>query len=89
MPNFRRKEKKDFERDLEHKAMRNGKVDEKSPQEWTDEMQSKVQTADRQRDARERKQMEIEAFNSQQRQISEKLEEIVAFSMSPMTLRSP
>ena len=88
MPNFRRKEKEDFERDLEHKAMRNGKVDEKSLQEWTDEMQSKVQTADRQRDARERKQMEIEDFNSQQRQISEKLEEIEAFSMSPMALRS-
>ena len=89
MPNFRRKEKEDFERDLGHKAMRNGKVDEKSLQEWTDEMQSKVQTADRQRDARERKQMEMEDFNSQQRQISEKLEEIVAFSMSPITLRSP
>ena len=33
--------------------------------------------------------MEIEDFNSQQRQISEKLEEIVAFSVSPISMRSP
>ena len=88
MPNFRRKEKEDFERDLERKAMRNGKVDEKSLQEWTDEMQSKVQTADRQRDARERKQMEKEDFSSQQRRTWEKLEEIVAFSVSATALKS-
>ena len=45
-------------------------------------MQSKVQ---REIEARERKRMEIEDFDSQQRRISEKLEEIVAFSKSPLT----
>ena len=32
------KKKEDFEKDLEHKAVYNGKIDEKSLQEWTDEM---------------------------------------------------
>ena len=45
VPSFGRKKKENFERDLGHKAMRNGKIDEKSLQEWTDEMQSKVQAA--------------------------------------------
>ena len=48
MPNFKRKNKEDFEKDLEHKAVNNGKVDEKRLQEWTDEMQSKVRAAERQ-----------------------------------------
>ena len=47
VPNFRRKKKKDFVKDLERKAVYNGKIDEKILQEWTDEMQSKVQAAAR------------------------------------------
>ena len=54
MPNFKRKKKEDFEKDLEHKAVYNGKIDEKSLQKWTDEMQSKVQKAERELEARER-----------------------------------
>ena len=46
VPNFRRKKKEDFEKDFAHKVVYNGKVDEKSLQEWTDEMQSKVQEAE-------------------------------------------
>ena len=56
MPNFKRK-KKEIEKDLEHKAVYNGKVDEKSLQEWIDEMQSKVQKDERELEARERKWM--------------------------------
>ena len=88
VPSFRRKKKEDFEKDFGHKAVYNGKVDEKSLQEWTDEMRSKVQTAARQRAARERKQMEIEDFSSQQRRTCDTLEEIVAFSVSPIALKS-
>ena len=65
MPNFKRKKKEDFEKDLEHKAVYNGKVDEKRLREWTDEMQSKVQKAERELEARERKWMESEDSNSQ------------------------
>ena len=89
MPSLGRKKKEDFEKDFKHKVVYDGKVDEKRLREWTDEMQSKVQKADREIEARERKRMEIEDFNSQQRQISEKLEEIVAFSISPISMRSP
>ena len=64
MPNFGRKNKEDFERDLEHKAMHNGKVDEKSLQEWTDEMQSEVQKAERELEARERWWIETEDCTS-------------------------
>ena len=59
MPNFKRKNKEDFEKDLEHKTVYNGKIDEKSLQEWTDEMQSKVQRAERELEAREGKWMEF------------------------------
>ena len=54
VPNFGRKTKEDFEKDLEHKVVYNGKVDEKRLQEWTDEMQSKVQKAERELEAREK-----------------------------------
>ena len=47
VPNFRRKTKEDFEKDFAHKVVHNGKIDEKSLQEWTDEMQSKGQKAER------------------------------------------
>ena len=87
MPNFKRKKKEDFEKDLKHKAMHNGKVDEKSLQEWTDEMQSKVQKAERELEAREETWMESEDFNSQQRRTWDKLEEIVALSVSQFRQR--
>ena len=81
-PNFKRK-KEDFEKDLRHKAMHNGKVDEKSLQEWTDEMQSKVQKAERELEARERRWMETEDCNSQRRRALEKLWEPAGFSSLP------
>ena len=67
MPNFKRKKKEDFEKDLKHKAVYNGKIDERSQQEWTDEMHSKVQKAERELEAREGKWMESEDSNSQRR----------------------
>ena len=88
VPSFRRKKKEDFEKDFGHKAVYNGKVDENSLQGWTDEMQSKVQKAERELEAGERKRMEIEDFSSQQRRTWEKLEEIVAFSVSATALKS-
>ena len=51
VPNFRRMKKEDFERYFAHKVVYNGKVDEKSLQEWTDEMQSKIQKAERELEA--------------------------------------
>ena len=83
VPSFGRKKKEDFEKDLEHKAMYNGKIDEKSLQEWTDEMQSKVQKAERELEARERKCMELEDSNSQRGRAWEKLWQPGAFSSSP------
>ena len=83
MPNFKRKKKEDFEKDLEHKAVYNGKIDEKSLQEWTDEMQSKVQRAERELEAREGKWMASEDSNAQRRRAWEKLWEPGAFSSSP------
>ena len=80
VPNFRRMKKEDFERDFAHKVVYNGKVDEKSLQEWTDEMQSKVQRADRELEARERKCMESEDSNSQRRRAWEKLWQPGTFS---------
>ena len=83
VPSFGRKKEEDFEKDLEHKAVYNAKVDEKSLQEWTDEMQSKVQKAERELEARERKCMESEDSNSQRRRAWEKLWQPGAFSSSP------
>ena len=80
VPNFRRMKKEDFERDFAHKVVYNGKVDEKSLQEWTDEMQSKVQRAERELEARERKLMESEDSNSQRRRAWEKLWQPGTFS---------
>ena len=88
VPNSRSKKKEDFEKEFEHRVRYKGKADEKSLQEWIDELQSKVQTADRQREARERKRMEIEDFSSQQGRTWDKVEEIVAFSVSPIALKS-
>ena len=83
MPNFKRKKEEDFEKDFEHEVVYNGKIDEKSLHEWTDEMQSKVQKAERELEARERNWMASEDCNSQQRRTLEKLWEPGAFSSSP------
>ena len=83
VPSFGRKKKEDFERDFAHKVVYSGKVDEKRLQEWTDEMQSKVQKAERELEARERKWMASEDSNSQRRRAWEKLWEAGAFSSSP------
>ena len=80
VPSFGRKKKEDFERDVAHKVVYNGKVDEKSLQEWTDEMQSKVQRAEREFEARERRWMKTEDRTSQRRRTLEKLCEPGAFS---------
>ena len=80
VPNFRRMKKEDFERDFAHKVVYSGKVDEKRLQEWTDEMQSKVQRAERELEARERKWMESEDSNSQRRRAWEKLWQPGTFS---------
>ena len=82
VPSFRLK-KEDFEKDFGHKAVYNGKVDEKSLQEWTDEMQSKVQKAELELKVRERKWMASEDSNSQQRRTLEMFWEPGAFSSSP------
>ena len=82
VPNFRRK-KEVCEKDFKHKAVYDGRVDEKRLQEWTDEMQSKVQAAERQLEARERKWMELEDSSSQGRRAWEKLWEAGAFHSSP------
>ena len=42
VPNFRFKKKENFEGDFKHRAVYDGKVDERKLQEWTDEMQPKV-----------------------------------------------
>ena len=82
VPSFGRK-KEDFERDFAHKVVYSGKVDEKRLREWTDEMQSKVQKAERELEARERKWMESEDSNSQRRRAWEKLWHPGGFSSSP------
>ena len=81
--NFKREKEEDFEKNLEHKTVYNGKIDEKSLQEWTDEMQSKVQRAERELEAREGKWMESEDSNDQRRRAWEKLWEPESFSSSP------
>ena len=83
VPSFGRKKKEDFEKDFGHKVVYDGKVDEKRLREWTDEMQSKVQKAERELEARESKWMASEDSNSQRRRAWEKLWEAGAFSSSP------
>ena len=82
VPSFGRKKKEDFEKDFGHKVVYDGKVDEKRLREWTDEMQSKVQKAERELEARERKWMASEDSNSQRRRTWEKLQELGDFSSS-------
>ena len=83
VPSFGRKKKEDFERDFAHKVVYNGKVDEKRLQEWTDEMQSMVQKAEHELEAKESKWMASEDINSQRRRTWEKLRELGDFSSSP------
>ena len=54
MPNFRLKNKENFEEDFKHRAVYDGKVNERKLQEWIDEMQPKVHAAECQLEARER-----------------------------------
>ena len=63
--------------------MYNGKVDEKSLQEWTDEMQSKIQQAERELEARESKWMASEDSNSQRRRAWEKIWDPRVLALSP------
>ena len=83
VPSFKRKKREDFEKDFGHKTVYNGKVDEKSLQEWTDEMQSKVEKAERELEARERNWMASEDSNSQRRQAWEKIWDPRVLALSP------
>ena len=82
VPNYRHK-KEDFDKDSKHKVVYNGKADERSLQEWTDEMQSQVHAAERQLEARERKWMELEDSSFQRCRVWEKLWAPRAFASSP------
>ena len=73
VPNFRFRNKENFEGDFKHRAVYDGKVDERKLQEWIDEMQPKVRVAERQLETRERKWMETEDSNSQRRRALEKV----------------
>ena len=55
VPNFRLKNKENFEEDFKHRAVYDGKVNERKLQEWIDEMQPKVHAAECQLETRERK----------------------------------
>ena len=52
MPNFRLKNKENFEEDFKHRAVFDGKVNERKLQEWIDEMQPNVHV-ERQLETRE------------------------------------
>ena len=77
VPNFRLKNKENFEEDFEHRAVYDGKVKQKKLQEWIDEVQPKVHAAERQLETRERKRertwMESEDSSSHRRRAWEKL----------------
>ena len=59
------------------------KADEKSLDEWTEELKAKTQATDRRREAWEAKQMELEDSSSHRRRAWEKLWAPGAFSSSP------
>ena len=69
--------KENFEEDFKHRAVYDGKVNERKLQEWIDEMQPKVHAAECQLEARERKRkrtwMESEDSSSHRRRAWEKL----------------
>ena len=68
--------------DFKHRAVYDGKVNERKLQEWIDEMQPKVHV-ERQLETREIKWMESEDSSSQKRRAWEKLWQPRAFSTSP------
>ena len=76
VPNFRLKNKENFEEDFKHRAVYDGKVNERKLQEWIDEMQPKVHAAERQLEIRDRKRerawMESEDSSSHRRRAWEK-----------------
>ena len=79
--------REEFERKFVDKVM-NGlystrKADEKSLDEWTEELKAKAQATDRRREAWEAKQMELEDSSSHRRRAWEKLWAPGAFSSSP------
>ena len=77
VPNFRLKNKENFEEDFKHRAVYNGKVNERKLQEWIDEMQPKVHAAERQLEIRDRKRerewMESEDSSSHRQRAWEKM----------------
>ena len=83
MPNFRLKNKENFEEDFKHMAVYDGKVYERKLQERIDEMQPKVHAAECQLETRERKRertwMESEDSSSQATSMGE--------AVSAMTVR--
>ena len=72
---FKPKIREEFEEkhNLNHRVMHNNKADAKLLPGWTDELQSKVQAAERQLECREGKRMELEDSSSQRRRAWEKL----------------
>ena len=60
VPNFRLKNKENFEEDFKHRAVYDGKVNERKLQEWIDEMQPKVHAAERQLETREKERMNVD-----------------------------
>ena len=73
VPNFRFKNKDNFEEDFKHRAVYDGKVNERKVQEWIDEMKPKVHAAERQHETRERKWMESEDSSSHRQRAWEKM----------------
>ena len=77
VPNFRFKNKENFEEDFKYRAVYNGKVNEMKLQEWIDEMQPKVHAAERQLEIRDRKRerawMESEDSSSHRQRAWEKM----------------
>ena len=77
VPNFRFKNKDNFEEDFKHRAVYDGKVNERKVQEWIDEMKPKVHAAERQHETRDRKRerewMESEDSSSHRQRAWEKM----------------
>ena len=72
MPNFRHENTENFEEDFKHRAVYDGKVNERKLQEWIDEMQPKVHV-ERQLETREIKWMESAESRSIRQRAREKL----------------
>ena len=72
VPNFRLKNKENFEEDFKHRAVFDAKVNKRKLQEWIDEMQPTVHV-ERQLETREIKWMESEESRSLRQRGREKL----------------